>query len=59
MLKHVFITFTEEDTSTSTGPVQIRGGTGDYAGILGHGVDAGTGTGPTAVGTITGWVIVR
>lgn len=56
MLKHVFITFTD-DGSTSTGPVQILGGTGDYAGIAGHGVDNGTSSGPTGVGTITGFVV--
>lgn len=56
MLKHVFITFGEEDDSTSTGPVQIIGGTGDYEGIIGHGVDVGTSDGPTGIGTITGFV---
>jgi hypothetical protein len=56
MLKHVFITFTE-DGSTNTGPVQILGGTGDYAGLVGHGVDVGSATGPIGVGTITGFVV--
>ena len=56
MLKHVFITFGEEDDSTSTGPVQIIGGTGDYEGIIGHGVDVGTSDGPTGMGTIAGFV---
>jgi hypothetical protein len=37
--------------------VQILGGTGDYAGIVGHGVDIGSSSGPTGVGTITGFVI--
>jgi hypothetical protein len=57
MLKHVFITFTGEDSSTSTGPVQILGGTGDFDGIVGHGVDIGTAAGGTGVGEITGWVL--
>jgi hypothetical protein len=56
MLKHVFIEFSD-DSSTSTGPVQILGGTGAYAGLVGHGVDNGTSTGPIAVGQITGFVV--
>jgi hypothetical protein len=59
MLKHVFITTTGEDSSTNLGPVQILGGTGDFEGIVGHGVDSGTASGGTGVGTITGWVIER
>lgn len=56
MLKHVFITFTE-DGSTSIGPVQILDGTGDFEGIVGHGVDVGTAVGSTGVGSITGFVV--
>jgi hypothetical protein len=56
MLKHIFLTFGEEDDFTNTGPVQIVGGTGDYEGIVGHGVDVGTSDGSTGVGTITGFV---
>ena len=56
MLKHVFLAF-NEDGSTSTGPVQILGGTGAYAGLIGHGVDNGTSIGPIGVGQITGWVL--
>jgi hypothetical protein len=56
MLKHVFLAF-NEDGSTSTGPVQILGGTGAYAGLIGHGVDNGTAIGPIGVGQITGWVL--
>jgi hypothetical protein len=56
MLKHVFLEFSE-DSSTSTGPVQILGGTDAYAGLIGHGVDNGTSTGPIGVGQITGWVL--
>lgn len=56
MLKHVFITFTEEGF-TNIGPVQILGGTGDFEGIVGHGVDVGTAIGPTGVGSITGFVV--
>jgi hypothetical protein len=56
ILKHVFLEFTENG-STNTGPVQILGGTGAYAGLIGHGVDTGIASGDTAVGQITGWVI--
>jgi hypothetical protein len=56
MLKHVFLTF-NPDGSTNTGPVQILGGTGAYAGLIGHGVDNGTTTGPIGVGEITGFVL--
>jgi hypothetical protein len=56
MLKHVFITFTD-DGITGSGPVQILGGTGDYEGVVGHGVDIGSASGPTGVGTITGFVL--
>jgi hypothetical protein len=56
MLKHVFLEFNESG-STNTGPVQILGGTGAYAGLIGHGVDTGTTSGDTGVGVINGWVI--
>ena len=57
MLKHVFLEFTANG-STNTGPVQILGGTGAYAGLRGNGVDTGTGSGDTAEGQITGFLIV-
>jgi hypothetical protein len=44
MLKHVFIQFNPDFSSTNTGPVQILGGTGAYADLLGHGVDDGQST---------------
>ena len=57
MLKHVFLQFNPDFSSTNTGPVQILGGTGAYAGRLGHGVDNGRSDGQTsASGQITGWV---
>jgi hypothetical protein len=56
VLKHVFITFTE-DGFTNIGPVQILGGTGDFEGIVGHGVDVGTAVGSTGVGSISGFVV--
>src|SRR5919198_6332121 len=56
LLKHVFITF-NEDGFTNTGPVQILGGTGAYADLVGHGVDNGSTSGDIGVGNIAGWVI--
>jgi non-ribosomal peptide synthetase component E (peptide arylation enzyme) len=55
-VKHVFITFTENGF-TNTGPIQLLGGTGDYTGLSGHGVNNGTRTGDTGVGTISGFVV--
>jgi hypothetical protein len=40
--KHVFITLNEDGSSTNTGPITLHGGTGDYTGLSGHGVDEGT-----------------
>lgn len=57
MLKHVFVVGNLDGSFSNTGPVQILGGTGAYAGLIGHGVDNGTGSGDTAVGQITGWVL--
>jgi hypothetical protein len=57
VLKHVFLTFNPDGSSTNTGPAQILGGTGAYAGLIGHGVDNGTTTGPIGVGEITGFVL--
>jgi hypothetical protein len=57
VLKHVFLTFNLDGSSANTGPVQILGGTGAYAGLTGHGVDNGTASGDTGVGQITGWVL--
>jgi hypothetical protein len=55
-LKHVFITFTD-DGSTSTGPIQLLGGTGAYTELVGHGVDNGTTVGDTGVGQISGFIV--
>lgn len=58
MLKHVFIQFNPDFSSTNTGPIQILGGTGAYTDLLGHGVDNGQSDGQTsASGHITGWVL--
>lgn len=57
-LKHVFITFADDGTSTNSGHISLQGGTGDYAGLAGHGVDEGEAAGGTGVGRISG-VLVR
>ena len=57
-LKHVFITFADDDTSTNSGPISLMGGTGDYEGLSGHGVDEGEAAGGTGAGRISG-VLVR
>jgi hypothetical protein len=57
MLKHVFVVGNPDGSFSNTGPAQILGGTGAYAGLIGHGVDTGSGSGDTAVGEITGWVL--
>jgi hypothetical protein len=60
MLKHVFIQFNPDFSSTNTGPIQILGGTGAYADLLGHGVDNGQSDGQTtAGGQIAGWVLTN
>src|SRR5215218_2581639 len=58
-IKHVFITFNPDGSFTNAGPVQILGGTGAYAGLIGHGVDTGATRGDIGVGEITGWVLQR
>lgn len=53
--KHVHITFDlAAQTLTNVGPVRFTGGTGAYAGIIGHGVDLGAGS--FAVGRGTGHI---
>jgi len=55
MLKHLRLTFTASGFTTA-GPIEILGGTGDYAGITGHGFTAGEIIGETGGGTTTGVV---
>jgi hypothetical protein len=57
MLKHLQLTFTEEGF-TDIGPVEILGGTGAYAGIVGHGVTVGGTNDATGIGagTTTGLI---
>jgi hypothetical protein len=39
--KHVFIAFNEDGSSTSTGPITLKGGTGAFTELSGHGVNNG------------------
>ena len=58
--KHVFITLNDDGSSTNTGPITLRGGTGDYTTLRGHGVDVGTATADgMGVGNISGVVKLR
>jgi hypothetical protein len=50
--KHVFLTFNEDGSDTNTGPITLKGGTGDYTGLSGHGVNNGTVT-PEDIGVAT------
>ena len=62
--KKVFITYNEDGSLTNSGPFEITGGTGDYAGLRGNGFDVGvalvnpaTGTVDEGTGTITGTMV--
>ena len=57
VLKHVFLAINPDGSATNTGPVQIVGGTGAYASLVGHGEDNGSNSGSTGVGLITGWLL--
>jgi hypothetical protein len=53
--KHVLVTENEDGSSSNTGPITFHGGTGDYTGLSGHGVDNGTATADgLGVGNISG-----
>jgi hypothetical protein len=39
--KHVFAEFNEDGSSISTGPITLKGGTGAFAELSGHGVNDG------------------
>ena len=58
--KHVFAAFNEDGSSTSTGPITLKGGTGAFTQLSGHGVNNGTATAEgTAVGEISGVLQLR
>jgi hypothetical protein len=53
--KHVEFVGHEDGSFTNTGPIALQGGTGEFTGLSGHGVDNGTGTaGVSAVGELSG-----
>jgi hypothetical protein len=53
--KHVFIAANEDGSSTSTGPITLKGGTGEFTRLSGHGVNIGEADAVgTAVGRISG-----
>jgi hypothetical protein len=45
------------DTVTSTGPIQLLGGTGAFTDLVGHGVDTGSISGDTATATDSGFIV--
>jgi len=56
-LRQVFITLGPDGSFTSTGPIQVLGGTGAFTNLTGHGVDNATGNFVTGVeGDISGVV---
>ena len=58
-LKELIVTITGPDTVTATGPIQLRGGTGAFTDLRGHGVDNGSidFAAGTATGTDTGFIV--
>jgi hypothetical protein len=40
--KHMFVTENEDGSSTNTGPITLKRGTGAFTELSGHGVDEGT-----------------
>jgi hypothetical protein len=56
--KHVHIRF-DDDSTSSTGPIQLQGGTGTYSGLRGHGFNTGATVGGVGTGTISGYIVSR
>lgn len=56
VLKHIFVALTP-DGWTSTGEYQLLGGTGDWAGLSGHGTDTGVRVGDSGGGVATGFLV--
>jgi hypothetical protein len=57
-LRQILITLGPDGSFTSTGPIQLLGGTGAFTDLTGHGVDNATGNFATAVdGQISGFVV--
>ena len=59
-LRQIFITLGPDGSFSSTGPVQLLGGTGAFTDLTGHGVDNATGNFATGVvGHVSGFVVQR
>lgn len=57
-LRQIFITLGPDGSFTSTGPIQLLGGTGAFTDRSGHGVDNAAGNFATGVdGQISGFVV--
>jgi hypothetical protein len=57
-LRQIFITLGPDGSFTSTGPIQLLGGTGAFTDLTGHGVDNATGNFATGVdGQISGFIV--
>jgi hypothetical protein len=57
-LRQVLITVNPDGSFTSTGPIQLLGGTGAFTNLTGHGVDNAAGNFATGVsGQISGFVV--
>jgi hypothetical protein len=56
-IRQIFITLGPDDSFTSTGPIQLLGGTGAFTGLTGHGVDNATGNATGVHGEISGFVV--
>ena len=54
--KHVHILF-DEDSTSSTGPIQLQGATGAYSGLRGHGFNTGATVGGEGTGRISGYIV--
>lgn len=44
----------DPSSSTNSGPITLKGGTGAYVGLIGHGVEEGTAAEGKGVGNISG-----
>jgi hypothetical protein len=58
-LRQIFITLGRDGSFTSTGPIQLHGGTGAFTHLTGHGVDNATGNSTGVDGHISGFVVQR
>ena len=57
--KHVHTVINEDGSDMNTGPITLRGGTGPFTRLSGHGVDIGSSAGGIGVREITGVLKLR